>query len=138
MKARYGEARDIPQLKRWNHWAKDRDWRRLVEFEQIVVVEEASGEVAGYAFYSLLYCTVPFLGMIYFREQSRGQGGSRVLLEFLENDLRQKGYAALLSSSQTNEPEPQAWHVHMGFRTNGIIENIDDENIGEVVFRKLL
>ena len=33
------------------------------------------------------------------------------------------------------EPEPQAWHRHLGFTSNGIIENIADEGIGEVVFR---
>jgi L-amino acid N-acyltransferase YncA len=138
MKARFGKAEDIPILQAWNPWPKDEDWRRMAEHERLVVVEEESGEVAGYAFYSLLYCTVPFLGMIYFREESRGRGGSRILLEFLETDLRRRGYAALLSSSQTDEPEPQRWHAHMGFHSNGIIENIADDNVGEVVFRKVL
>ncbi len=36
------------------------------------------------------------------------------------------------------EPEPQAWHIHMGFKSNGIIENIDDEGVGEIVFRIML
>jgi len=60
---------------------------------------------------------------------------ARMLLDYLGEQLRAQGYVALLSSSQTDEPEPQAWHRHLGFTSGGIIENIADEGIGEVVFR---
>jgi len=45
---------------------------------------------------------------------------------------------ALLSSSQTDEPEPQRWHLHMGFTSNGLIENIADDGVGELVYRLML
>ncbi len=43
-----------------------------------------------------------------------------------------------MDSSQTDEPDPQRWHVHMGFHTSGITKNIADDNVGEVVYRKML
>jgi len=45
---------------------------------------------------------------------------------------------ALLSSSQTDEPGPQRWHLHMGFTSNGIIENIADDGVDRVVYQVLL
>ena len=99
---------------------------------------EHLGHVIGLARFTVLWTTVPFLGLITVQEVHRGKGYSRLLLEFLKNHLKEQGYVALLSSSQTNEPEPQAWHKHMGFRSNGIIENIDDEGVGELVYRILL
>jgi len=35
-----------------------------------------------------------------------------------------------------DEPEPQAWHRHMGFVECGIINGINENGIGEVFFRK--
>jgi len=60
------------------------------------------------------------------------------LLHFLEEFLRSKGHSVLFSSSQANEPEPQAWYRHMGFEECGFIAGINEEGVGEVFFRKVL
>ncbi len=88
--------------------------------------------------YTVLWTTVPFLGLIEIDAAHRGKGYSRLMLAFLKDHLLEQGYAALLSSSQTDEPEPQRWHLHMGFTSNGLIENIADDGVGEVVYRVLL
>jgi ribosomal protein S18 acetylase RimI-like enzyme len=90
--------------------------------------------IAVMARYEVLWTRVPFLSYIYVAEAFRRRGYPRVVLEFLERYLVEQGYT-LLSSSQTNEPAAQAWHVHMGFRENGIIKNIADAGIGELVYR---
>jgi hypothetical protein len=61
-----------------------------------------------------------------------------MMLDFLKAHLREMGHVALLSSSQTDEPEPQAWHRHMGFVENGICLNIADDGVGELLFRMAL
>jgi GNAT superfamily N-acetyltransferase len=78
------------------------------------------------------------MGLIVIEEAHRSKGYSKLLLEFLKQHLRDQGYIALLSSSQTDEPTPQNWHRHMGFKSNGIIENIMDEDVGEIVYRLML
>lgn len=65
-------------------------------------------------------------------------GAGRGLLSFLEAHLRAGGHAALYSSSQVNEAEPQAWHRHMGFAECGVIAGINEGEIGEIFFRKRL
>ncbi len=96
---------------------------------------ELENQVIGLLRYELLWTTVPFMSLIEIEAEHRGRGYSRLLLSFLTEHLKAQGYVALLSSSQTDEPGPQRWHLHMGFRSNGIIENVMDEGIGELVYR---
>lgn len=96
---------------------------------------EQEDRVVGLVRFVILWTTVPFLELIFIEEAQRGKGYSRRLLDFLTEHLKREGYLALLSSSQTDEPAPQGWHGHMGFRSNGIIEHIADENVGEIVYR---
>ena len=98
------------------------------------MVLEHEERIIGLLRYELLWTTVPFMSLIEIEAAHRGRGYSRLLLSFLEGHLKAQGYVALFSSSQTNEPEPQRWHLHMGFKPNGLIENVMDEGIGELVY----
>ena len=138
---RYAQPDDIPLLQEIDRWPQEAHWQRKVAASEMVVAvaeEEPTTLVVGHLRFSVLWSTVPFLGLIFVAPEHRGEGVSRQLLEFLEAELKERGYVALLSSSQTDEPEPQRWHVHMGFCTNGVIENIADDNVGEIVYRKPL
>ncbi len=109
-------------------------WRQKIAGGEVIVLE-AYGNVVGLVRYAVLWTTVPFTGLIEIAAAHRGRGYSRLLLSYLKDHLRAQGYVALLGSSQTDEPEPQRWHLHMGFTANGLIENIADEGVGELVYR---
>ncbi len=134
---RLASEADIPALRALDRWPSEAAWRRAVGHEAVLVLED-DGALIGLAHYSVLWTTVPFLGLIHVVPEHQGRGLSRLLLGALIDHLRVQGYVALLSSSQTDEPEPQAWHLHMGFAPNGIIENIADEGVGELVYRLML
>jgi ribosomal protein S18 acetylase RimI-like enzyme len=137
MPVRLAHPNDIPALQRLDPWPKEPIWQQKIAHGEVIVLE-VGGNVVGLARYAVLWTTVPFLGLIEIEEGYRKQGHSRAMLTFLTEHLRAQGYIALLSSSQTNEPEPQAWHLHMGFTSNGLIENIADEGVGELVYRLML
>lgn len=63
-------------------------------------------------------------------------GHSRKLLDFLCAALKKQGFSLLLSSSQSDEAEPQQWHEHMGFQKNGSMTHVLET--GEVFYRLLL
>ena len=128
---------DLDALRALDPWPSEKSWNRLIGNGEVMVLEE-SDAVVGMLHYAVLWATVPFLCQIMIAEAHRGQGHSRLMIDALADHLRSEGYVALLSSSQTDEPQPQAWHVHLGFTSNGILENIEDEGIGEVVFRLML
>ena len=111
--------------------------RREVE-EGRVFVAELSGSLVGYLRLEYIWHKVPFISLIIVKEGFRGRGIGKAMLNFVENYLKAKGYKFLYSSSQANEPGPQAWHRKMGFEECGFIAGINEGGVGEIVFRKKL
>ncbi len=103
-----------------------------------VIVAEIDGQPIGYIRLEFLWSTKPYIGLIFVEEGYRGEGIKRKMLKFLEDYLKKYGHEELYSSSDASEPEPQAWHRANGFVECGIINGINDGNIGEIFFRKSL
>lgn len=125
-------------------WCTTRDYgippeiiARKIGLNEILVAEVA-GERAGYLRLEYLWSLVPYIALIGVVEQHRRQGVGRAMLAFLEAHLRGTGCTILLSSSQVNEAEPQAWHRYMGFEECGLLTRINPGGVGEVFFRKAL
>lgn len=131
---RLAKPDDTPKLTRLDKWPSELSWQRKIAAEEVLVLESPP-QIVGLIRFTRLWTTVPFIGLIYIEPEYRGKGYSKLLLNTLISHLKVSGAVALLSSSQTDEPEAQAWHVHMGFHSNGLIENIADDNVGELVYR---
>ncbi len=112
------------------------------------LVAEARGERVGMLVLQYLWpghgppSTTPYVGFVMVNEPHRRQGVGRALLAFAAAHLGQQGYNLLMSSSSADEPEPQAWHRHMGFRDCGIVIEPSGQafnrGVGEVFFAKEL
>ena len=111
--------------------------KRKIEQQEIVVAERR-GVPIGYTRLEFLWSTVPYIGLIWVLPEHRRQGAGKAMLGYIESFLRKKGHDQLFSSSQVDEPQPQAWHRHVGFRECGLIAGINDGGVGEVFFRKRL
>ena len=101
-------------------------------------VLEVGGQYAGYLRLEFLWSLVPYISLVMILESYQKMGFSRDLLGFVEKHLKERGFNVLYSSSQADEPTPQAWHRHMGFEECGIINGINAGGIGEIIFRKAL
>ena len=101
------------------------------------MIAEWNGKRVGYVRLEYLWSIVPYIALIRVLPEYRRQGAGKALLRFIETFLREAGHEALYSSSQADEPEPQAWHRHVGFEECGFIAGIN-ESVGEVFFRKNL
>lgn len=110
--------------------------RRKVEWREIVVAER-DGKLVGSLHLEYLWSSVPYVALIHVPPEYQRRGVGRALLHFVETFLRRQGHEALYSSSQADEPGPQAWHRHAGFEECGIINGIN-KGVGEVFFRKRL
>jgi GNAT superfamily N-acetyltransferase len=103
-----------------------------------VLIADIGGYPRGFARIEYLWSKVPYVGLIFVLPEHRRQGVGRALLASLETRFAAEGHEAFYSSSQANEPEPQAWHRHMGFLQCGAIAGVNPGNVGEVFFRKAL
>ena len=119
-----------------NAYASSAVVRRKIELEEFIVAA-LKGELVGFLQLEYLWSKVPYIALIRVLPESQRSGIGKGMLEFAEDFLREKGYRSLYSSSQADEPEPQAWHRHVGFRECGIIRGIND-GIDEVFFCKSL
>jgi ribosomal protein S18 acetylase RimI-like enzyme len=111
--------------------------KRKIEWQELIVAER-DGDRIGYARLEYLWSRVPFIALIHVLPEHRRRGAGRAMLQFIEEHVRERGSAILYSSSQVNEPEPQAWHRHAGFEECGIIAGINPGGAGEVFFHKRL
>lgn len=102
-----------------------------------VVIAELNSKRVGYMRLEYLWSIMPYISLIRVLPEYQRRGIGKALLQFIETFLRDAGHEALYSSSQADEPEPQAWHRYVGFEECGFIAGIN-EGVGEVFFRKSL
>lgn len=110
--------------------------RRKIESSEFIV-SDRGGEITGFLQLEFLWGLVPYIALIRVLPEYRRRGIGKGLAEWLEDSLRKDGHKALYSSSQADEPEPQAWHRHIGFEECGFIAAIND-GTDEIFFRKVL
>lgn len=110
---------------------------RKIENDEILLLI-VDGVPAGQLRITFLWSQVPIIELIYIDRNFRKRGYSHAILGTLESHLRRRGCEVLYSSSQVDEPEPQAWHRHMGFEVCGMIDGLNEGGIGEMFFRKAL
>jgi GNAT superfamily N-acetyltransferase len=110
---------------------------RKIDLGQVVVAE-VDRQRAGYLRLEYLWSLVPYVALIWVVPEHRKQGLGKAMLAFVCEFLHESGHDALYSSSQVDEPEPQAWHRHVGFEECGVIAGLNEGGIGEVFFRKRL
>lgn len=116
-------------------YISDTRLRDKIDAGEVFLVSQGQ-RPCGYLRLEFLWSILPYIALIWVREDARGKGLSRALLTFVEDHLASRGHTVLYSSSQLDEPQPQAWHRHMGFEECGVINGINDGGIGEVFFRK--
>ncbi len=110
---------------------------RKIEWQEVLIAER-DGKPVGYARIEYIWSQLPFVSLIHVRKGAQRQGVGKAILSFLESYLVENGHDVLYSSSQVDEPKPQAWHRHVGFVECGVIAGMNEGGVGELFFRKRL
>lgn len=108
-----------------------------IDNKEIIIAYNNESPV-GYLILDYLWDHVPFISFIKVTEGNRRKGIGKALLKYLEIYLMNNDQSVLFSSSMENAMEAQTWHRKMGFSESGLIHNINEDNIGEIFFRKVL
>ena len=68
--------------------------------------------------YNLIWDSVPFLTLIYFKEDHRGKGFGRQAMLYWENEMRELGYIMVMTSTQVDE-QAQHFYRKLGYKDKG-------------------
>ncbi len=134
---RCAEPRDLEWCVAEDPLANEMLMREKIMKDEIFLAE-LDGEPIGYLRLEFLWSRVPHIGLIFVVEKYQHEGIGRLLLDSLESHLRENGYDIVLSSSQVDEPDSQAWHRAVGFEECGILLGVNERGVGEIFFRKPL
>ena len=133
IQVRFAQARDLAFVSQ-DHFIPAQVVARKIQ-DQEIIIAEIGGEPVGYLRLEYLWSIVPYISLITVEDAHRRRGVGKAILNFTLAYLAESDHTWLYSSSQADEPEPQAWHRHMGFQDCGLIAGINDGGVSELFFR---
>lgn len=131
------DSADIPWLLAHDTHIPEAWLRRCVDLGEYLIAKR-DGEPVGYLRFSWFWGTVPFMDQIRIIEKERRRGAGTALVEAWEAEMRAAGATVLMTSSMSDEPEPQAWHRRNGFKDSGRLAFGPAQETPEVFFIKTL
>lgn len=134
---RFASQDDLESCFTFDHSDRQDIIENKIDMHEIILAERC-GEVIGYLKLEYIWSKLPYISLIILKSEFRGKGIGTLMLNYLVEFLQINGFETLFSSSQVNETEPQMWHRKKGFVECGILNGINDGEIGEVFFRLVL
>lgn len=89
----------------------------IIRLGRILLIE-VGGERIGWLRWNLFWDNTPFMNLLYLLDGHRMQGHGRALVRHWEQQLREAGYSAAMTSTQANEAA-QHFYRHLGYRDIG-------------------
>ena len=114
---RLAVIRDMRQVKKYDAHLSVERLSACIN-DDLVYVLCKGDDILGILRYSLFWQTIPFLDLLFLDESVRGRGYGTQLMAFWENEMRQRGYTYVMTSTQADET---AWRFYekSGYRKIG-------------------
>jgi len=132
MTIRHAETTDFSWLNEHDKWISAEILKRKIQQKEVFVVLE-NGELIGWLRYNLFWDNIPFMNMLYFLEAYRQKGFGRKTVRFWENEMKEKGFENVLTSTLSNE-EAQHFYRKIGYKDIGGFNYLDEPL--EIIFHK--
>ena len=96
-------------------------------------------EPVGLMHHAVLWDNLPFLNLIYMKEECRGKGYGTEAMRLWEEDMKNRGYKMVLISTQVDE-DAQHWYRKLGYVDCGglLMNGTPFEQPMEMFMRKVL
>ena len=131
---RYANNNDLLWLIENDNHISEETLKNKIEKNEVYIVE-INGKKIGWLRYNLFWDNVPFMNMIYFLEEYRNMGIGKLLNNYWEEEMKQKGFTNILTSTQSNE-EAQHFYRKLGYKEIGGFKYFNDPY--EIVFQKII
>lgn len=131
---RYANEFDIDVISKNDKHISKEELLNIIKLKRVIVMYEDE-KFVGWLRYNLFWDNTPFMNMLYLLDNERGKGKGRQLVEFWENEMKQKNYEFVLTSTQSNE-EAQFFYRKIGYVDSGALL-LPDEPLEIILYKKL-
>ena len=108
---------DLPTLQQHDRHISPQELEHSVQLGRVYVAEER-GVFTGWLRWNLFWDNTPFMNLLYVLDAHRGQGFGHSLVEHWEGQMKQAGYEAVMTSTQSDECA-QHFYNRLGYATVG-------------------
>lgn len=114
---RYATIADKELLLSKDSHIKENIWIDTINNKREIIML-VDGKFAGWLRWNLFWDEIPFMNMLYFLEEYRGNGYGTQIVKFWESEMIKLGYDKVMTSSQANE-SAQHFYRKLGYRDAG-------------------
>ena len=129
---RLAENTDYSWLKEHDIYISENLIEQKIQNKEIYIVE-LNGENIGWLRYNLFWDNIPFMNMLYFLVEYRKKGFGTKLVKYWEDEMKQKGYKIVFTSTQSDE-DAQHFYRKIGYKEIGGFKYL--EHPYEIMFNK--
>ena len=131
---RYANENDIEIISKYDKHISKEELTNIIKLQRVIVMYE-DDKFIGWLRYNLFWDNTPFMNMLYLLDNERGKGNGSRLVIFWENEMKQKNYEFVLTSTQSNE-EAQFFYRKIGYVDSGALL-LPNEPLEIILYKKL-
>ncbi len=131
---RYANENDIEIISKYDKHISKEELANIIKLKRVIVMYE-DDKFVGWLRYNLFWDNTPFMNMLYLLDNERGKGNGSRLVIFWENEMKQKNYEFVLTSTQSNE-EAQFFYRKIGYVDSGALL-LPNEPLEIILYKKL-
>ncbi|SDG49550.1 Acetyltransferase (GNAT) domain-containing protein [Fontibacillus panacisegetis] len=105
-----------------------------IQEKEIYIIRDSESKL-GWMRFGYFWDNIPFMNMLWIDEEYRGQGIGKEIVLLWEENMRQRGFELVMTSTQSNE-EAQHFYRKLGYRDAGCL--LLDSQPLEVILTKNL
>ena len=131
---RYANENDIEIISKYDKHVSKEELKNIIERQRVIVMFEDNNFI-GWLRYNLFWDNTPFMNMLYLLDNERGKGKGRQLVSFWENEMKNKKFDFVLTSTQSNE-EAQFFYRKLGYIDCGSLL-LPNEPLEIILYKKI-
>ncbi|MDE5937482.1 MAG: GNAT family N-acetyltransferase [Lachnospiraceae bacterium] len=112
---RYAGETDFETVRKYDRHVSETELQNAIRAKRVLVMYRNDCFV-GWLRFNLFWDELPFMNMLYFLEEYRGQGYGGRLVDFWEKEMADSGYKMVLTSTLSNE------QAQFFYRKNGYVD----------------
>jgi ribosomal protein S18 acetylase RimI-like enzyme len=110
---RYGTVDDVTDILSLDKHVEKKTLVEKINMNEILVLVE-DGAFVGTLRYSLFWDSIPFMNLLYVKNEFQGKGYGKELLQHWENIMKRQGHNSLMTSTMANE-NAQHFYRKLGY-----------------------